>query len=156
MSASSSAREYLNMLLYHRELFQHRNFCYITHSSTWQLYFSRRLALILHTFILYSIITSFFQDLVSGYICYHDISFEITMISLPPKLHDQIVPHSVVTFTKNCDKSCNCTAHWGLSLLVGLVFFSFLKALLPWKSTTYKANSFEYSFISAWHASCSS
>lgn len=122
MPTSSSAGEYLNILLYHRynKLLQHSSFCYITHRSTWQLYLSRRLALILHTFILYSIITSYFQGLVSGFICYHGVSFEIAMISLPPKLHYQILLHVLVSFTKSCDISWNCTACWGLGFLAGL------------------------------------
>lgn len=109
----SPAGEYLNSLLYHRydKLFQHSNNNYTMCSSMRQLYLPRRLVLILNTFILYSIITPYLQDLVSVFICYQAVSFEITRISLPPKLYHQILLHTFVAFTESCDVCCNYTIY---------------------------------------------
>lgn len=124
MPTSSPAGEYLNSLPHHRynKLFQHSSFSYVIHSSTWQLCLSRRLALILHILILYSIITSYLYDIVSGFICYHTISFEKTMFSLPPKLDHQIL-HTLVAFTETCDICCNYHL-LGVGLVGLSLFFS--------------------------------
>lgn len=126
----SPAGEYLNSLLYHRydKLFQHSNNNYTMCSSMRQLYLPRRLVLILNTFILYSIITPYLQDLVSVFICYQAVSFEITRISLPPKLYHQILLHTFVAFTESCDVCCNYTIYcWFFSLLLLKVTITFEK-----------------------------